>query len=464
MISGLTLPSVCVIDDEKADYENILSALNLLFISSMHLKGDEASLPAAPFTSLRLIFLDLHLDGQLGKNAASHTANVFTRVVSDHTAPVVVVIWSKYANDPVAVDDAPTDDQPTEADVFKETLIGANPEYKDRLIFLEMAKPKPGDRPGDWIEQLRKQIQDTLAGCEAIDAMWSWEALVRIKSLAVSEEITAIAAKHDAGQPLHDNMKLVMQALTHAQGEADCNQDTSPRHLVAVLAQSLQDQLEHAGDLGSLKQHGQWLSDKSNIPKAGIPSASLANGFLLTSSLNNGGRPFAPGTIYSISDEQQFEALLSSKFGELRFYCFQKREGEDIPANTHKQDKAAWDQGVKPVLVEVSPACDFAQNTRKSALLLAGLIIPASLHSFIKKADAIYTFPTFALRWPVDGFATQDAILTITARYKATVPAASVPNWLTPWFRLRELPITAIRNWHSSHASRVGYISLKVPG
>src|SRR5258707_10481824 len=100
MISQLQAASVCVIDDEPADYKPLLKALQQLRISSVHVKGNtEASLPHKPLDGLRVVFMDLHLSGQVGKAAASHAANVFSRVVRDSTAPLIVIIWSKYRND-----------------------------------------------------------------------------------------------------------------------------------------------------------------------------------------------------------------------------------------------------------------------------------------------------------------------------------------------------------------------------
>lgn len=114
MISQLASPSVCVIDDETADYAPILAALNGLYVSSIHLLGTLDSLPPEPFRRLQLVFLDLHLSGTIGKDAASYTANFFRKVVSVNTAPVMIIIWSKYADDKVDAADVPPEDQETE--------------------------------------------------------------------------------------------------------------------------------------------------------------------------------------------------------------------------------------------------------------------------------------------------------------------------------------------------------------
>ena len=122
MIETLAKPSVCVIDENENDYRPILDALNGLYIGSIHIKGDTTEgLPKKPFQELRLVFTDLYLaSGAVGKDMASHTANIFRKIVSPDTAPVIVVIWSKHAGEKID-DGTPPDDQPTEADLFEST-------------------------------------------------------------------------------------------------------------------------------------------------------------------------------------------------------------------------------------------------------------------------------------------------------------------------------------------------------
>src|SRR5258708_7058355 len=101
MIPRLASPSVCVIDDEEEDYVPILDALMTLGLGCVHVRGRNGDpLPPKPFEGLRLVFVDLHLSGQVVKSAASHTAQVVKAVVSAASGPVLIVIWSKYAADP----------------------------------------------------------------------------------------------------------------------------------------------------------------------------------------------------------------------------------------------------------------------------------------------------------------------------------------------------------------------------
>jgi hypothetical protein len=112
-------------------------------------------------------------------------------------------------------------------------------------------------------------------------------------------------------------------------------------------------------------------------------------------------------------------------------------------------------------VVEISPACDVAQGKRVSALLVAGLIVPVSVVGHRKKADFITATSPFKVHWPADGWVSQSAILLLCHSYKLTIPHKSKRRWLKPWFRLRELPVTAARNANAAHAARVGYVSVE---
>src|ERR1041385_1431939 len=282
MIDQLASPSVCVVDDEPDDYVHILAALNELYVSTVHIAGNDVDkLPPKPFTRLQLVFLDLHLTKSIGKDAASHTANVFTKLVSSETAPIVVVIWSKYAQDRNGGDE-------TESDIFKRTLLDAEPKFKGKVIFVEMPKPMPGDRPADWTGTLKAEIEGALANQPAVGALWTWTSLVGDACTGVGVGLTAMAASaaEQSGAELKESLKESMQRPARAQGEGDCTPATAPGHLTTVLTQLLLDPLDHF-DEPPLASHREWLAaDPANPAIAGL--AARMNGLLLTASVPSG--------------------------------------------------------------------------------------------------------------------------------------------------------------------------------
>ncbi|TRC75787.1 hypothetical protein FJV80_27370 [Mesorhizobium sp. WSM4310] len=417
------------------------------------MKGELESLPVTPFGRLRLLFLDLHLAGQLGKNAASYTANAFRRIVPTDTAPVVVVIWSKYAAEIVDTD-LPQEDQETEAALFRRTLLGAEPAYEGRVIFVEMPKPMPDDRPDNWVDDLKQAIDNALVDQPAIAALWAWDALVKEATSQVTTSLTSAAQTARAGTALSlgDGLKTTLQKLTAAQGEADLSAQTAPFHMTTVLSQLLIDQLELAMPAAELTDHGAWLAEAPN-PAPSAAFRAKMNSILLASDLAPGTTPFGPGTVYRVTNDAAFLTAFGKDKQTFIDHCFGK--GAASPRLT------AWRTDVRPILVEISPVCDVAQNKRIAASLISGLIVPEAQWDCIKtNVPSITELPPFKIRWPTADFGEQDAKLIVAHFFRLSIPTATPSQWLAPWFRLRELPTTSIRNSNSAQFARVGYVSV----
>ena len=454
MIGQLSRASVCVVDNEEEDYRPLLSALNDLHIGCVHFKGDSLDdLPSAPLSSVRLVFQDLHLTADTGKTAASHAANVFCKLVSKDTAPVVVIIWSKYAADPVAEGDVPPEEQRTEAALFRETLEEAEPEFARRLIYIQMGKLKPGDRPDDWVEQLKGDIASHLEGKESVAALWQWESMVYAAGVGISGDLTDIA--HDAtaenDRSLSDGLDVAMQVLTGSQAGGAVSPANAPSQLNSALTQLLVDRLEHAS-VDDLAVHGTWLAEEAPGDVVSVVGPRL-NALFLTARAGPGDIPFLPGTVYDVKQGAEFEATFGMDVDGLKLACFSAGVG-----SPYWND---WTARTRPVLVELSPTCDVANKKRYTAFLLAGLIVPAALEGRIRKGEPWWSLPTFGLRWAMEDFGVQDASLVFCSRFQATLGQGSVPTWMAPWFRLRELPTSALRNWRAASASRIGYVSAR---
>jgi hypothetical protein len=453
MISYLASPSVCVIDEDPKDYEPILDALMTLGLGCVHVLGKSgAPLPPKPFEALRLVFTDLHLSGQVGKAAASHTANVVKKVVSAECGPVLIVIWSKYAGDPAGDVSLPPEDQPTEADLFKAELLSSEPKFKARLIFAEMPKPKLPDRPAvdEWIKTLQLEIANVLKTIGAFEILWTWEALARDAGIEVSETLTKLADTSAAGaEPLEIKLKLILRLLAQQQGGPDSSAATAPRHLLTVFSQIGLDVLETASSATGLEVHAGWLAEKVDDGIRKKHRSAKLNAALLTASAVPAFAPFIPGTVYDVLDDQAFTAATGLSAEKLQRDCF---EGDPDKSPAFADFKAR----TKLVAIEITPACDFHQGHRRCATLLVGLAYPVDLQKKANSKDACKTTPLFEDRYaaqPVDvGF-------VFCGRYRFTASLAQHPAWLGPRLRLRDILVTDIRNWHSSQASRVGYLS-----
>jgi hypothetical protein len=174
------------------------------------------------------------------------------------------------------------------------------------------------------------------------------------------------------------------------------------------------------------------------------------NGFLLTSDIRSDAGTYVPGTVYSIKDPAKFP----TSFG---------KQVDDLLAMWISQTStklADWKRDAMLVLIELSPICGLAQGYRVNSLLVGGVVAPAS-YMVKKSGDAFGEITAkFHLRWPLNTLAAGDVVLGYCHRFKTTLPAGRLADWLEPWFRLRDLPLAAIRNANAAHGARVEYVSL----
>ena len=462
MISQFGSPSVCVIDDEAADYEPMLAALLRQGIAAVHIRGkDEESTPSQPFKGLRLVLTDLHLGSSIAqKDHASHTASVFMRTVSPEHGPVLVVVWSKFANEAVPASEfaaAPEEDQPDLADLFEKTLLEAEPKFADVAIFARIPKPITSQRGDtDWIDQLRNDLLKVLSEYPALAFLWSWEARVRESSHSVLEEVVTLSksTSPQGAMNLDSQAQQLFRVLATEQGGEGLSGAAYRLHLSLLLSQILSDQLEHSVEVDSTNEAAPWKITEAGLPKL-APFASRVNSALLASSTKDEAPPFQPGTVYLVTDQEKFAEAFGVKFDQLCDDCSSKLSVEA------RRQESSWKSQVVPILIELSPACDIHQKKRRKAFLVAGLAIPKEGFGDFSSLPSRERSPLLFNRWrSVGGFEAHEFFLVFSSYYKVTIPDASEPAWLKRWFRLRELPTASLRNWQAGHSARVGYVSL----
>jgi hypothetical protein len=274
------------------------------------------------------------------------------------------------------------------------------------------------------------------------------EAGLRVSSTLTDLANSAIAPRQTetgvAG--LNNQLTLLFKLLAQTQGGPDCSEATASRHLMTVLSQLGQDEIEISSSCEDLNLHGKWLAEKLDDESKKNAKPAKLNSLLFTAQADPSSAAFAPGTVFHVTDTSSLEKFAGFKVEQLQRDCFSGKDPavfEDFRART------------KIVLVEITPACDFHQGNRRSAMLLGGIACPAELFKKANSKDACKRTPVFE-----DRFSTPvaDMTLVLCSNYRLTLSHNAHPAWLTPWLRLRDIVMTDIRNWHASHAARVGYL------
>jgi hypothetical protein len=202
------------------------------------------------------------------------------------------------------------------------------------------------------------------------------------------------------------------------------------------------------------------------------------NTMLFVAAPVSGGHPFRPGSVFRIADpagfETRFRISIADLFGELLDVpkppgwnqAKQKLESgrltgeklqaaqelmreKDLLLQTNLKNGVSQSQ---PILLDISPPCDFAQRHPRFAKLVAGLMIPANKGIKPRNKDSFRTIRTIKLPFGEDW----DSVFC--SRFIFTVPTAEPAPELEFFWRLRDPILTDIRYWSASQDARLGYV------
>ncbi len=90
---------IVIIDDDQSEVMPLMASLSLMGAPYCYFSGNEDDLPETPMDGIRMVFLDIELDGFGGrddKSKASALVNVLSRVISKQNGPFTVVFWTKH--------------------------------------------------------------------------------------------------------------------------------------------------------------------------------------------------------------------------------------------------------------------------------------------------------------------------------------------------------------------------------
>ncbi len=450
---------VCIIDDEPREYRRLLCVLNELRIGSILIRGDRIEeLPAKPFPNLRLVFLDMHLGTHGGmdhRSVTAQTAAVFARVVSPESAPIVVIIWTKYSD---------------LADSFRTSLYQACPDFCGRLFLVRLDKPQPPARID--VTKLRTDIERELALLAPVSLLWNWDSLVQRAASCVTTELCRLAAlQSDVSQSDNESqerakmlsaLNSIVHFLVKAEAGKSLTEEAAASAFLSILAPLHHDKLENLVPEPELPAAALVLNPgpQHSKPKAEVLVA--LNTMLLTGICSAPSDAFRPGTLYHVENGDDFESATGvSVVRSVREFC-QKQLLE--PASEAKF--STWAASCRAVLLEVSPSCDFAQGKRPIMRLVAGLLVPrGSINQLKTRKEEGYSALRCLdfIRVPALNAET-DWMLVFSSALVFSLAAGRPCPFLNAIARLKEPVLADLRNWLSHQGSRPGYLLVDEKG
>lgn len=404
---------IVVLDDKEAEAAPLLMALSKQGFSASYFSGKDEQLPAAPFEDVRIVFLDLKLTEGVNRDAASIASNAVTilsKLVAKN-ARYILVVWTTTTES---------------AGPLESYLEAAEIKPLVPVIDLDKVECLTDENPVKMIEdKIKAKLQDERP---MFGYFLAWENIVSEAAADVVNEFTALS---DAKDPkLSHTLFKLAQAHAGKKLVDDVNEITKAalRAFGGVLAERI-DTKVGAADFSTMEKPKAATSGV-----AGVETAMNAKLNIVTSHLSD--LP-VPGNVYPITlSEVDFIALLQKEYTDA----------------DEAKIKAALADGLRPVFLEVTPVCDYAQNKFLFHRVIHGILCPQSLKT--KTPGEILYVPPFAFDF--DG---KPKRLILNKLRFVTMEASGFAG-LTPIFRIGSDWLFDIQHKIAGHVSRPGMTSL----
>lgn len=472
-MNSLITSRVVLIDDEPKEALPILTTLGKLGIGCVYLKGDRVEdLPKQPLTGIRLIILDMRLGTTGGtRETATMTANVFNRVVSPEQGPLIVLLWTKHNED---VQD------------FREALFVLEPKFKSILLIANLNKPVGGITPATG-NRVLKRFQSLAKTWSPIGFLWQWEQLAHDAATQTTALITSHVTEAAGIDESDDDdalktqwvtgLREILRELSTASGGHNSSDATALEDLLETIIALHGDRIEQNKSNENLVSLPKIFS--GNAKKLTNDQAAKLNGMVLVADAGNKSGDLRPGNVYLSNSNARLNVLFKKtgvevdrlkkeilkNFSSDRIY--QKhastavaKKGQELnhkqKTAAHKRDQRKTELSDKciPMLLELTPSCDFAQRKRCVVRLMAGLLVPFETSRVIdakneslRIIDAVPILGQEGLWIPV-----------FSSRLFYSIPDSKSLSKTKPAFRIRSQVLADLRNWHSSQTARPGYI------
>jgi len=411
--------SVVIVDDQIEEALPLMKVLSKLDIPFRYLSGSYDELPQSPFNNVRIVFLDIQLEGMDGvredKTKLSTLANVINRIVSEKCSPYIIIAWTKHK------------------ELVNDINNYLNNDKKKPLLFLCIDKANCKDENGNFsLDEVSKELDKELKSFSSLKYFLFWQNLVNQAASIIVNDITSIADNQD------EKLREIICLFARAYAGKQISDDIMGKHFMLSFNGLFLDTLENL----IMKTGEKIASDEEEyVEEVGLEEADLKKitGNLnrrLLISLEENTKP-VPGNIYEIVDEADLD---------------KKKEflSEIYNGKFDEKDNVIKDSIL--IELEVSPICDYAQNKWKKCRIMPGIIIPESFGDKVKKADYIYKSPLLELH-------NKSVYILFDIRHLTSTEIKNLDNKKSS-MRIRKELLNDIQIKISAHISRLGVTNL----
>lgn len=447
---GLRSPRVLVLDDEFDNGARPLldglwqSGIPAVYCDGMHFPDQ------VPVKGLRLVFVDLHLLGGVpGHAQIQNTVAALKKIIDPTDGAIGLLLWTKHPEDQAQ---------------FQQALKDRFPEFSPAFtVPAERFVPSGGkirvvEDPAS-VSGLFQKLESALAGEPGHWLLRAWEQQVHAAVCGTVSTVISVAG----GDPL-----TIQARLSSSAGHLESSEQALGA-LFGSLHQVLSDSVDQISEDVSSSEAAESLWNAiAGRPRMDDTQRAVLNGVLLASRVPEQDRRALPGAVYFASDlpeggswspsMKQIRGIFNdvypktddSKCIKVKYQCEVKR----LAAKT------------RPVLIELSPPCDAANDKRKQLRFVGGLLFPhcpdecehlwpKGNHSIAVRARQVYREVPILVP-PMSEAEQAPMHLVVSANFFFTEEV----SWRAdkqPAFRLREPVAADLQAWFASHAARPGF-------
>lgn len=439
--SGFVFPlngRVVIIDDSNEEAMPLMNVLSRHCIPFTYFDGNKDNLPEKPVDNVRIIFLDIQLQGMEGiqsdKTKLSALLNVIKKVIGDRPDLYIIIAWTK-----------------------NDELIG---EVKEQLsskpLFILNLEKLECKKNGEFdIEKINKKLLEAINNFGAYRFFLEWENIVHESAGRTVNEISSIITLDDNwNQNINEILRMLAEA--YAGKQADNNFDLNAMLAINnLLLDIIENRIQNTKNNESSFINNQTI----NLTEIKRIKGEMNRRLLIANEQN---KSVIPGNVYESSYIIEIYDLcdkdsLYEPFAESK--GLKREDVIDKNKKIKKDLKKEFDdffeklrddikRQTKNIFLEVSPYCDYAQKKWKCHRILPGVIWSEQYGNIIKKADYIYRTPLFLIN-------DQLCFFVFDLRYLSTYSPYSLSNKTSP-YRFRKELVVDIQSKIAGHINRPG--------
>lgn len=443
---------VVVIDDVYNEVKSLLKILNRRGIGKVYYKGtDLTELPARPLKGVRLLFLDFVLgtEGQSSRNKISTLMGVVKRAISEDNGPYIILAWTKH--------DVPEDDL---LGLFKEEIL-KDQQFPQPVVIVDMEK---NDCMSN-LSRINRKLNEKFGDENILKVILSWENSARdalcdvLKILSDISKPVMTAGQSFDGYSASWNEQMEKHIFRIAETSLGRNIKADRNLLVAAqlaLTVPFHDCAETLIKKNTLYQQKlvERIISRKNVQYSLTDRAGMNTFFLLADQELD--MDIQPGNIYKFTEvfrkmKCEKKDCYSNKIKLTRQGIAQEFYGGSI--STYR-DKTVLLKKVIPILLEITPECDYTQKKWKTPRLVLGILWPESFGTVLS-ANSREHRPDYVYRPLPVKFRNEVYYLTFNAHHLFNI-GFHVFESVEPILKARKELLVDIQQWFSGHISRPG--------